>query len=727
MILPGSLSDPRCAGIVRAVVIAAALLLLPLRVLAAPPDIDIQVPAPLLAMPVARHAVEDSANLLKRMFPRSAVTINGPGAGVRLVLPGIHPNSPAAAVQSRPYCRIPVPDPSYHWRSSRQGATVVVSLSASSAEGVACGLYGLLQERLGMRFYHPRESIVPVRRAWPLPARFSLAGRPRFEKRGFHLHTLHPIELTEQLHNPAWPNAFEDVAAYIDWLARNGQNTFQFFLLREVDRDIWPAHARRIVEYAHSRGIRCGVEISLAMLQQQAFQAITLLRPWPSYSRQVDETLAWLFRAPWDFITLEATMGEYLPILGKFLPGVQAHLERQVTEQYGARLMYATHVITANEGNKVRRPLLASSGILIHTVMCWSASEQKAPVYGNSNQCFMLDAARSEKDRRETWYWPESSYWVGFDSSVPLLILPYLDSRWRDVETMARLGVDGHLTFTSGWEWGYWLVDWSIARWSWRLVDNGRERPTSPLSRLNELFPGPAAERLWNAALALQNRCLKERELLRYLSALTPFSELPHPFDKPFQPEPAFRYSWLLDGAGEKDAAALLAGPVTDLERYADGMTALVRELDKRIALVPPGSGEALLARELTRGLMVTALRARHRALTIRALLAKRGEHAGKASASRDSALLLEKARQVRQEAMRLVVRQEGIYRYPVARIARRHPSLTAYPFGYLYPVSNLFFWEREEEQVRHERFDALFMNLWDMRRTLGLESLLLK
>ena len=45
--------------------------------------------------------------------------------------------------------------------------------------------------------------------------------------------------------------------------------------------------------------------------------------------------------------------------------------------------------------------------------------------------------------------------------------------------------------------------------------------------------------------------------------------------------------------------------------------------------------------------------------------------------------------------------------------------------FGYLYPASILFFWEREEEQVRSERFDALFMNLWDVRRTLGLESLL--
>jgi hypothetical protein len=74
-------------------------------------------------------------------------------------------------------------------------------------------------------------------------------------------------------------------------------------------------------------------------------------------------------------------------------------------------------------------------------------------------------------------------------------------------------------------------------------------------------------------------------------------------------------------------------------------------------------------------------------------------------------------------EALALVARQEPGYRYPLDRIARRTASLTAYSFGYLYPASRLFFWEREEEQVRHERFDVFFMNLWDFRRTLGLGS----
>jgi len=711
--------------------VAVLLLAIPAQAVGRPIGIGIQAAQSLLDSPPARLAINDTVGLLQKAFPGAIVAINKPAVDVRLILPDIKGASAACAPEAqkrRPFPCLPAPDSSYSWKSAQRAGLTTIRLAATSPEGVACGLYGLLQEKLGVRFIHPRQTIIPARHTWPLPGSFTFSGAPRFAQRGFHIHTLHPVELTEQLNNPATPNAFEDVSTYLDWLARNGQNTFQFFLLRGVSRNAWIPHARRIVAYAHQRGIRCGVEISLAMLQQQAFQAITLLRPFPSYRRQVDETLAWLFQAPWDFVTLEATMGEHLPFLGKLLPGVQSHFEQQVMERYHARLLYATHVIGQDDGEKVRRPLLPASGILIHTVMCYSASEPKAPVYGNDNQRFMLEAAQTENNRRETWYWPESSYWVGFDSSVPLLLLPYLDSRWEDMETMARIGVNGHLTFSSGWEWGYWLMDWSIARWSWRYADNGRARPTSPLSRLGELFPDPVLTGLWQEALLLQNRFLKERELLRYMAALTPFSELPPPLNRPFQPEPAFRYGWLLHDAAGEEAESVLRGPVNDLESYAAGMEIIASRLTARIDYLRKHAPKAMLfeplADELTTGLRATALRARHRALTLRALLTKRGTHGLFARNNKESDQFLTRAEEVRREALRLVLGQEARYRYPVELLARRRPSLTAYPFGYLYPTGVLYFWEREEQQVRQDRFDPLFMNLWDIRRTIGLESL---
>jgi hypothetical protein len=293
---------------------------------------------------------------------------------------------------------------------------------------------------------------------------------------------------------------------------------------------------------------------------------------------------------------------------------------------------------------------------------------------------------------------------------------------------MAQLGVSGHLTFTSGWEWGYWLVDWSIARWSWRLTDNSRERETSPLSRLADLYNDREIKNLMEQALQLQNVYLKDKELLRYMSALTPFSELPAPFDKPFQPAPEFRYEWLLKDATASQANLALSTPVADLENYALRMGNIVTRLEKRLEYLRRagqiGEVQRHLLFELERGLRVTSLRASHRALTLQAILAKRREHAGNIKHVSVSWPLLAKAYLVRQQALNLVKAQEDIYRYPVERIARRRTSMTAYPFGYLYPASNLYFWNREEEQVRQERFDAMFMNLWDMRRTLGLESL---
>jgi hypothetical protein len=348
-------------------------------------------------------------------------------------------------------------------------------------------------------------------------------------------------------------------------------------------------------------------------------------------------------------------------------------------------------------------------------------------VYGNVNQCFMLERARKENQLRETWYWPESSYWVAFDSSVPLFLLPYLDARWNDMQTMEKVGVSGHLTFSTGWEWGYWLMDWSVARWSWRYKDDGRMQTTEPLSVLKELFPERRTRDLWDEALRLQNHYLKGRELLKFMAALDPFSELPPPFNDPFQPRPDFNLAWLLHDASAGEAEGVLNGPVSELDEYARQMGLIAERLEQEARKGEMSDPPELqrLARELNMGLHVSALRAQHRALTLKALVALRGSRHRWEPIPLEVEKLLQEAALVRHRARALVREQEQGYRYPVELIARQREDFTAYHFGYLYPVSNLFFWEREEEQVRNRRFDALFRKLWNFRRTIGLESLL--
>lgn len=690
----------------------------------------------LLEATEARIAVEDVIVLLRQGFPTARVTLNSPAAGLRIVLPD--PEQMRNTLSSHParhprYPLLHAPWPGYRWNSRQTKTSIELKLEASSPQGVACGLYGLLQEQLGFKFIHPRETLLPHHANWPLPSNFHWQATPRFEKRGFHLHTLHPTELAEQLNNPAYPSALADVREYLDWLARNGQNVMQFYLLRDADADKWITHARQIVSYSHERGIKVGVAFSLSMIQQRAFQVLNLLKPFPSYHSQIDNSLARLFQVPWDFVTLELTMGEYLPNLATLLPGTSEYLVREVTGKYRTRLFFATHVIRrANEITSQAVPHHTQSGpgtgILIHTVMNYALSDSRAPVYGNKNLSFMLDRAVLESKRRETWFWPESSYWVAYDSSVPLFLLTYLEARWCDLNTAENIGLPGHLTFSSGWEWGYWLVDWSIARWSWRYAKNGVIHRPGPLSCMEDILPSPAMGNLWKEALALEKHYLKEKELIRYLAATTPFAELPRRFRKSFQPSPEFCAAKLFLG-NTKSEQELPRKVVADLTDYAERMDRIVeqmsRELAKQFGGQTADQREILsLASELKTCLAMSALRAHHRATTIRALLAGEESTAAKVTSAADRDRLLREATAIRKKGLDLVHEQERHYRYPAEMIARPRESMTAYRFGYLFPVSSLFFWKREEEQIRQGRFDPFFMNLWDFRRVLGLEGL---
>ncbi|MEC4685018.1 MAG: hypothetical protein VST71_04700 [Nitrospirota bacterium] len=702
--------------------------------------VSLIAPVEILENSVTGTTIDDVIQLLGQGFSNLDISLNNRDADIQIILNSINPDSQAGSsrfIRGRKYDYLRYPDHEYQWDSSCRDGTIILRLSSPSFEGMSFGLYGLLQEKLGFKFYHPKRTIIPHHQNWPLPVGFQWKAFPRFDKKGFHIHSLHPIELSRQLHDPDYPDALPDIKEYIDWLARNQQNLFQFFLLRDIDRKLWIAHAAEFVDYAHKRGILTGVEISLSMLQQKAFQTIKLLKFFPSYRKQIDDTLAWLFKAPWDFVTVDFTMGEYLPDLATVMPETKEYMVKQVTEKYNRKLMFTTHVISkkanpfsSKKAQKKRETEpVGKTGILIHTVMFYSIDEPVAPVYGNKNQRFMLRKAIGENKRQEVWYWPESAYWVTFDNSVPLFLLPYLDARWSDMVTMKRIGVDNHLTFSSGWEWGYWLTDWSIARWSWKYTEDGIVKKTHPLSILWDIFPDHDLQQSWKEALQLQKYYLKQLGLISFLAALDPSAEFPRPFNKPFQPRPPFAYKWLLVKASYAETARVLNGPVNSLNEYARKMNLITDKIEIQTSSFIKRTRDAspelkVIAGELTRGLKVTALRARHKALLLKTLIAMRKGDKNNKNLPNKAGYLLKEAEAVRLRAQKLVLKQEQIYRYPVGLIARQRKSFTAYEFGYLYPVSNLYFWKREEDQIKHRRFDALYMSIWDYPRIIGIDSL---
>ena len=65
--------------------------------------------------------------------------------------------------------------------------------------------------------------------------------------------------------------------------------------------------------------------------------------------------------------------------------------------------------------------------------------------------------------------------------------------------------------------------------------------------------------------------------------------------------------------------------------------------------------------------------------------------------------------------------------RLPPGAVAGEQEALAQHELDLALVGAAVVIAEREEGQVEHGRFDPLFMNLWDFRRTLGVGSLFFK
>lgn len=589
-----------------------------------------------------------------------------------------------------------------------------VSVSAQNQLMLVYGLYSFLQDIGGFRFVHPKQTIVPAELSLKS---ISYEKYPYFENRGFHLHTLHPTELTEYLHAPWKKDALKNIKDYMRWLVRNGQNVFQFYLLRTVDLKKWEPYMAEIAETAHNMGLKIGVMTSFSMLQQNAFQFVTLMEG--GYKKQIKEKLSRLFKIKWDFISIDTTMGEFLPDLRLSHAEAIRYLIKEIEKDYKTKVFLSTHVIKdkkriLHDGTPV--VMTGDTGVLIHTVMCFALKDDYAPAYENENFGFMYDKLIGYGREREVWYWPESSYWVSFDNSVPVLLLPYLKARWDDIVLLKNKGVNGHLTFTSGWEWGYWLIDWAVTRWSWGQNGEVSKMGNASEEIFNFLFSNKNISILFRKVFDLQNEFLIDKRLLVYLPAAAPFSELPAPFNRGFQPRPPFTMKKILQMNKVEAISAFNNSKLNELKNFADETAKICSELDAEITELD-NDQLSNLAAELNNALKITALRSKFKYYLLKASAYKASDDVLKYN------ILLENAADIYQKALVLVSQQENYYRYD-KYIYDRFESFTSYDFGYLYPVSELFFWKREMEQLKSEQFNAFFMNLWNFEKIVGLSSL---
>ncbi|MEI6208537.1 MAG: hypothetical protein WCP20_17305, partial [Desulfuromonadales bacterium] len=100
--------------------------------------------------PVASMAIDDVAGLLRSAFSGAQVVHNARACQVRIVLPDVVATRDHCipVPSGRHYFCTAVPDASYRWQSGRRMGTIVIKLESATPDGVAAGLYGLLQEKL---------------------------------------------------------------------------------------------------------------------------------------------------------------------------------------------------------------------------------------------------------------------------------------------------------------------------------------------------------------------------------------------------------------------------------------------------------------------------------------------------------------------------------------------------------------------------------------------------
>ena len=402
-----------------------------------------------------------------------------------------------------------------------EGATAGVRGHGVS-NGAVYGAYAAM-ERLGFAWLHPLSgptvALHPPRGEDLLEIGILLDG-PRWGVRGMHYHTQHPLELTDALQGydlpmgceappacgdggvPCCTETFEDMARQIadafEWCAANRLNRFQWILLG-LDR--WeppPDDPRRqerlrsICESSNRFGLLCGAVVAVADKQQHFWVMAKMMSSRQQMADSIHERVAWLKGAGFDFVSTESGLSEFVSPPEELMLALLNEFARTVNETFGMEATVKVHCSTGQRASGFRdpRPNRAEDalnmnflpgiagdalGVLPHTVQAFALDDAAHNVYGNANFSDMFDylCFELERGRRQVVWYGESSYWVNVDIDVPLFLPVYAQRRVRDLRLIAAkelsLGrrIAGQTTFSSGWEWTYWLNDLVAARAAW--------------------------------------------------------------------------------------------------------------------------------------------------------------------------------------------------------------------------------------------------------------------
>lgn len=612
----------------------------------------------------------------------------------------------------------------------------------TSARGNGYAAYALM-EQLGFAFLHPLAPHRPT--ALGAIAVADATRTPRWHDREIHLHTQHPLELTELLQGwgsqgPTDRAGFEAMLpewdAYLEWLLANGQNGVEWFLLYA---DSWKEFAdsderfdrlRLLVDRTHDFALRAGIDVPIVFGQQHAYRLVRQQGELDAELAELRQRVDAVMSAGWDFLGTESGTSEFTSPDPERMLTWMNELTRHADERWHVPVFIKVHASTGQVAEGYPDPVTGEDinfnflphhadprlGVLPHTVQHYGLDDP-APTYGNTDFGYMRDFIRQEAGIRPTVWYPETAYWVSFDVDVPLFLPVYAERRLSDLRLIASdedqgrmqkpgAHMDGQLIFSSGWEWGYWLNDVVAARAAWDPGQGLSDTEALRVAFAPVVRPfGDAADevRVWltdtvaaDRALLIEGRVngVRPSDILKrngqgYLQGWESWDDVSKLTTAlpPTQPD--------------RLGLVNMRNPVHS-PNYKSEIEPLLAEMETTFGALAD-RGDALRARipaeardlfdDLADAARMTALRATQ----IRGLYRYvDGYWPGSTQATRYQDLA--RARQALDTAQELATAREARYRVPAERIAGWRPeNPTAYAFSYLWTVRSLYFWWRDE------------------------------
>lgn len=626
-------------------------------------------------------------------------------------------------------------------------------------------LYAYLQH-LGYRFWHPLQPMIPEQISSDRLTSFNaVLPEPALGARGFIPHTMHPIELSHVLNGwgltgvdsrADWEALLPQWAAYLEWLVAHRQNKVEWVLLekgrwRHFSRSAERQERLRIlVQMAHQWGIKVGVDVPMALQQQNGWRLIQDATGSPEQvEQQIEQSLDWLMGAHFDFVSTEMGSTEFSNGGAKAMVHSLNHATQYLADRYQRPFSTKVHISSGQTTTDYRDPstgqplnynflpLFADPrlGVLPHTVQVY-ALDDPAPTYGQQDFGDMLrfmqyvSAQNRQRTQQRPMYWyPETAYWVNYDNHVPLFLPVYAHRRLHDLHLLHHKAVDltGQMVFTSGWSWGYWLNDVLSANSAVTPLTHASEASAmeqllqQEFSVFGQVAPQLIA--LLQDTMQVQYELLilgqingkapkdpVKRNGMAYLSGQETWSQLGALIRQwgltGFQTQPD---RWHFNEvAQDAEAAQAYRNEVRPLLQAMDTQfSALARRAD---ALQTQVSGPAMpYFQEIQRGLWINVYRTRLVQDLFEAALGRHYRH------PETTRRYLARAHDMLDKAQALVKAQHGSLPAPWVVAAPHHrPNPTAYTYGYLWPADALYYWRRDLQQVEQKINSPCLMNIID-------------